>query len=65
VIVQILIDDAAITRLTWEELTNTVNEEFESSKTETVRALAAARRRFSLEVGDAKGEEDGPQNQQV
>lgn len=55
-IVQILIDDAAVTRLTWEELRETVSAEFDTTQQETVRALAAARRQFGLEVGD--GEEE-------
>lgn len=50
--VRIMITDFAVKRLTWAELKETVEREYETSQRETLRILKHARREFGLEVGD-------------
>lgn len=58
------IDDAAITRLPWEDLMEVLDAEYETSKKETIRVLKTARREFGLEVGDGEGStEEGNQQE--
>jgi hypothetical protein len=53
----IYIDNAAISRLAWDELMETLDLEIETKKKEAVRVMKTARKEFGLEVGDGTNEQ--------
>jgi hypothetical protein len=54
--VRLIIDHMAIKRLSWKELTNTVELEYKTSMERTLRILKTARKEFGLEVEDGESE---------
>jgi hypothetical protein len=48
----IRIEDAAIGRLSWDDLMEVIDAEIDSTKKEALRVIKTARREFGLEVGD-------------
>lgn len=55
-IIEVKIEDVAITRLPWKDLKELVDHEYTQSQERTLRVLKTARREFGLEVGDGEGE---------